>query len=83
MDPLDEGNGSDMAPGRPVSPRAVFDCKAGGQPKARFGCEYVQAVAEEDEAAAPECRLPAGRRPRAGPSEVAQHPRLSTILLSQ
>lgn len=64
-------------------PRAVRLQRLVGQLKARFGCEAVVLLQEEDEALRPVAAEGLSREALGRAFEVAQHPRLSTILLSR
>ncbi len=64
-------------------PRAVRLQRVVGQLKARFGCEAVVLLQEEGEALRPVAAEGLSREALGRAFEVAQHPRLSTILLSR
>jgi len=64
-------------------PRAVRLQRLVGQLKARFGCEAVVLLQEEGEALRPVAAEGLSREALGRAFEVAQHPRLSTILLSR
>src|SRR5690606_18928314 len=64
-------------------PRAVRLQRVVGQLKARFDCEAVVLLQEEGEALRPVAAEGLSREALGRAFEVAQHPRLSTILLSR
>ncbi|MCH8180610.1 MAG: nitric oxide reductase transcriptional regulator NorR [Proteobacteria bacterium] len=64
-------------------PRAVRLQRLVGQLKARFACEAVVLLQEEGEALRPVAAVGLSREALGRAFEVAQHPRLSTILLGR